>query len=157
MGWLKRAWIFRLLSARDARVEPKVFELRKNRYFIEGMLAVSPALEDAQDTHVFFIRDKSIFVLWQGRPKHVYKQLRGLIGTALIQPGLFVEPSIVVTLLDPKLDIEAIKAGLKAEKNAAAIEAAGLKKYVQHLIMIPMMRRGMTCWTRTKRAVSVHP
>ncbi|MDX2028090.1 MAG: response regulator [Alphaproteobacteria bacterium] len=78
------------------------------------LLAIKPALQNANPAHVFFI-DKRIYILWRGHQKPVYQQLRALLVKTLTQPGL--DSASAAPYLDPRAKGKAFKAALQAPRK----------------------------------------
>jgi len=75
-------------------------------------LLVTPILEKANEAHIFYITD-TIYVVWRGKQKTIYMQLRSLIVTNLMQPGLNVDPTVVAGYRDPYLHGDEIKSSAR--------------------------------------------
>ena len=90
-----------------------------NEAFVLSIRAIM--VNGAEIAHVFYINDKNITVVWQGKQKSTYLNLRAYVGSTLVQQGVNVEPSVLMSYVDPRAKAEDLKASLRAIK----IEAAG--------------------------------
>ncbi len=74
------------------------------------VMAVRPVIQAASETHVFFISDKSLCLLWRGKQKSIYLDLRSLISTNLMLQGMEVDPAVLVGYVDPHSQGASLKA-----------------------------------------------
>lgn len=74
------------------------------------IMAITPALQKADKIDIYFMGDKRIYITCNGGIKETYQQLRGVITSALVRPG--VTQSVVLYNL-PDADGEAIKQELQ--------------------------------------------
>ncbi len=94
-----------------ARVKKNYLRSITDQAFI---LATTPVLQEADLIHIFFIDGKRTFLVWKSPQKSIYKRLRALIGTTLLQPGSKIQASVVVTPIDPQTRNEELKAAIKS-------------------------------------------
>jgi two-component system, chemotaxis family, chemotaxis protein CheY len=85
-------------------------------------LSIKSVMQGAGEPHVFFAENKSIYIAWCGKQKSVYLNLRSFISTALMMPGLTVDPAVMVAYLDPRANAEQIREFAKVEKATRADE-----------------------------------
>jgi len=83
------------------------------------LLAIKPALQEAELAHIFFIDAKRVYIVWKSQKKSIYRHVRTLVGTALVEPGSNVNPSAMVTYIDPFVNGEILKAALKSTGDMA--------------------------------------
>lgn len=92
------------------------------------LLVVRPALQNAETVHIYFASGKHIYIAWNGELKSVFKQLRGVVAAILVQPGSTVEPSTIISYIDPYTDNADLKATLKEEATASEKHVTVLEK-----------------------------
>jgi CheY-like chemotaxis protein len=87
------------------------------------LLAVRPVLQGVTEAHIAYIGDQSVYIVWHGKQRLIYKLLRNLASTSLMRPGLSVEGAVLVTYLDPVQHMDAIKALPASGKTDSTLES----------------------------------
>lgn len=83
------------------------------------VVAVKPILEESSAASIFFPDMKTIYIVWRGHQKKIYRHLRSMIATVLIRPGLNVQSSSIISYIDPQTQGESLKSGLRLLARAA--------------------------------------
>ena len=83
------------------------------------ILSIHPIMANADAVHVFYVNERNITILWLGKRKSLYLNLRAFLGTNLLLPGLNIEPSVLVNYADPHTARAEIKAAAHCEHTDA--------------------------------------
>ncbi len=73
-------------------------------------------MQSTEETYVFFVNERRTYVVWRGKQKAAFRNLRSFISSVMMQPGLTIEPSVLVSFIDPIASVEDLKDILKNEK-----------------------------------------
>lgn len=86
------------------------------------LMAIRSIFQGVDVAHIAYDGNQSIFIAWKDKQRLIYRLLRNLASTSLMQPGLAVEGRVLVTYLDPSEKRDEIRKLLQSGTPRASSE-----------------------------------